>query len=543
MRLTRVAIRNHARVANLDVRLGRHLVIVGANDTGKTTVLRALDSLLRAPLSQLHAWFDPTLPRDPAASLEIEATLDGLTEDDQAAFADEIELVATDDGDHLIRVSVRLSVVVDPADPESIGISRRFVKDGQELRGVRHADLERFGWTFLPASRSADRELGASRRGAVRDLLSEVDLGNDAETLRAALDKLREVLRDAESLEAVRYEVARALTELYPAPVSVSDVSIELPRTTDDDLLGDVDFHLQRDDVAQALADQSDGMRALTTVALHRLARTRAQIVAIDEPELHLHPRSQSRLASHLSLSDGQVVLATHAPAVVAAFSPADVVVMTSEGGIRQDSPTPGGRSWKFYEERWLDSALEPLTARGLVLVEGVSDRILVRAVAVALGKDPDRLGWSIVAVHGALNFKPALELFGPEGFDLPVRVLVDEAEAPLVATALGCEADKVTEFGVCVCKGDLEDEVIRGLGVERHAELLTASGSIDHREILAACSAPDLTALESSEYHAWCTRDRNKVRLAFVLGQALTADDALRLGAVTSLVEALPEA
>ena len=54
MRLTSVAIRNHTRVADLYIEVRRHLVLVGTNDSGKTSILRCLDLLLGANQGALY---------------------------------------------------------------------------------------------------------------------------------------------------------------------------------------------------------------------------------------------------------------------------------------------------------------------------------------------------------------------------------------------------------------------------------------------------------------------------------------------------------
>jgi putative ATP-dependent endonuclease of OLD family len=65
MRISRVQINNFRNFKNLDVQVGRHLVIVGENKVGKSNFLHALRLLL-----------DPSLP-DSARRLRIEDFLDG----------------------------------------------------------------------------------------------------------------------------------------------------------------------------------------------------------------------------------------------------------------------------------------------------------------------------------------------------------------------------------------------------------------------------------------------------------------------------------
>ena len=406
MRLSRLRIVNHHRIADLDIEVRQHLVLVGANDIGKTTILRCLDALLRAPKSQLYAWFGVDHFRDPAQPLVLEATLVGLDSDELAWFADDVEILSAGSG-YEYRLTIRLTISLDAMDPESKSVAREFIKpDG--VRPVGHQQLAGIGWSYLPASRSADHELGGGRAGAARALLAEVDLGEAAAVLQAALGGYQAGLDGAKALGELCGDVATGLSAVYPRPVGTEDVSVQLRQASGDALLGEVDLHVDTARGRVRLPEQSDGIRALTTIALHRLARRSARIVAVDEPELHLHPRSQARVGALLAAGPGQAAIATHAPPLLAAFSPSDVVAFGPDGTTRQVDPTRFDADWRFRQHFWLDSALEPLTARALAVVEGVSDRIMLHAVARALGLDLDQAGVCAVVVHGASNFPSA---------------------------------------------------------------------------------------------------------------------------------------
>lgn len=58
MKLTRLKIENHRRLNDLDIEVRDHLVLVGANDVGKSSLLRCMDLLLGASTAQLysHIW-------------------------------------------------------------------------------------------------------------------------------------------------------------------------------------------------------------------------------------------------------------------------------------------------------------------------------------------------------------------------------------------------------------------------------------------------------------------------------------------------------
>ncbi|MCB8045003.1 AAA family ATPase [Microbacterium oxydans] len=46
MKLTRIKVENYSRLQDLDLEIRDHLVLIGANDVGKSSLLRCLDLIL-----------------------------------------------------------------------------------------------------------------------------------------------------------------------------------------------------------------------------------------------------------------------------------------------------------------------------------------------------------------------------------------------------------------------------------------------------------------------------------------------------------------
>jgi putative ATP-dependent endonuclease of the OLD family len=388
----------------------------------------------------------------------------------------------------------------------------------------------------LPANRSADRELGGGRTGTARALLAEVDLGSEAAELRTVLGQYQTVLDKAGALVSLRGSIATALSAVYPRQVRPDDLSVQLREVDGDALLGDVDIHIHTDGGPVRLHEQSDGFRALTTIALHQVHRRAARIVAVDEPEVHLHPRGQARIGAVLA-EVPQAVLATQSPQVLAAFRPSEVVAFAPDGTTRQ-VPLNLDEDWKFRQHSWLDSTLEPLTARALVAVEGISDRVLLHGLARAAGLDLDQAGISVVVVNGATNFGSPLKLFGPAGFDIAMLTVVDEAEAAIVAGVLSCAVADLDQHNVLISRADLEDEYVRGLGVQRVLHALEASGMYTRREILGGCRASTANAVTGATLAAWCRG--GKIKVAAALATQVTAKDAAAIPVFVDLMKRL---
>jgi len=109
-----------------------------------------------------------------------------------------------------------------------------------------------------------------------------------------------------------------------------------------------------------------------------------------------------------------------------------------------------------------------------VVLVEGDSDRAALNALAKRRGRDLDAEGITTVAIGGAMNIGSFLDLLGPQGLDVELAGLCDAGEEHYFRRALeraGFGSDltksKMETLGFYVCDADLEEELIRSVGVD----------------------------------------------------------------------------
>ena len=128
----------------------------------------------------------------------------------------------------------------------------------------------------------------------------------------------------------------------------------------------------------------------------------------------------------------------------------------------------------------------EPRHPRKVVLVEGVSDQLAVEAVAKKRDRNLAAEGIAVVQMGGATNIARFLETFGPRGLDIAVSGLYDEAEARFFRHGLhraGFGSDltrsQMESLGFYMCAADLEDELIRALGVAHLEQILDDQGDL----------------------------------------------------------------
>lgn len=103
----------------------------------------------------------------------------------------------------------------------------------------------------------------------------------------------------------------------------------------------------------------------------------------------------------------------------------------------------------------------------GMVIVEGNSDRVALETLARRRGRDLAAEGVEIVAIGGAHAIRRFLRSHRGDG---QVVGLVDAAQAD-VFRRLGVE--------VYVCDADLEDELIRALGIDGVEKVIEQQGEL----------------------------------------------------------------
>ena len=104
----------------------------------------------------------------------------------------------------------------------------------------------------------------------------------------------------------------------------------------------------------------------------------------------------------------------------------------------------------------------------GVVLVEGITDRIALEAVAAKLGLDLAGEGVDIVPIGGAQAIRRASAAYERER----VAGLCDAGEERWFRRVLG--------DATYVCVKDLEDELVRALGPARVQEILATQGDLE---------------------------------------------------------------
>jgi hypothetical protein len=113
---------------------------------------------------------------------------------------------------------------------------------------------------------------------------------------------------------------------------------------------------------------------------------------------------------------------------------------------------------------------------QGVILVEGHSDRAAVEALARRRGRELVAEGVAVEAMGGATNIGRYLGGWSREGVVL--AALCDRREEPAYRRAFTRAG--LDGGAIFVCVDDLEDELIRALGVEEVEGVVAAQGELE---------------------------------------------------------------
>ncbi len=152
-------------------------------------------------------------------------------------------------------------------------------------------------------------------------------------------------------------------------------------------------------------------------------------ILAAEEPEAHLHPNAQRTIYNQLVNSRGQVIISTHSPYLAALAKQTEIKALNTNGGnveVRELNNELGPEEKRKIQREVIHSRGELFFSKGIVLMEGeTEEQALPQLFSRYFDLDPFVLGVNFIGVGGSgAKYKPFLSF--AFDFGIPVFVFSD---------------------------------------------------------------------------------------------------------------------
>lgn len=445
MLLKKVRIQNFRCFKDVEVELGETTVLIGENNSGKTSFLDALRICFSRTISRKGAGledYDHHLASSDTQFEDIEPlsiTLYFLVaEEASEELVQALGDVRVFDDDETSHVILRLTSVFDKTANDYVSEWSFLDCSGNPLgpktkRPQLLANFLQFKPLFyLTALRDVAKEFhGRSTFWA--PFLRNPDLPNETrEKLQEELNALNdELLKSHSSLQSVKTHLEKVQYVVSSEQAGKVDIEALPGRITD--LLSKTQINITSNTGAKLPLDRhGSGTQSLAVIFLFEafLATMLADqynelsepLLTLEEPEAHLHPCAVRSLWSGLEAIPGQKIITTHSGDLLGRVPLKSVRRFCRIDGTVAVRQVSSGTLTEI-EKRKIDFHLkasrgELLFARCWLLGEGESEYWLFNEVANVLGYDLDRLGVRVVGYQNSSGITPLLKLANALGIN-----------------------------------------------------------------------------------------------------------------------------
>lgn len=429
MQITELKIKNYRGIKELTLSLTETTVLIGENNTGKTTILHALRACLQflrnSGRSIVFDEFDfhfETSESDPATAEPIEILL--TFEEGEIEWSEEIErhlggdagIIMLLEPDDRARVQLRVGSEYSPV-TQDIETTFDFLDaQGNALAGRSRSKLAALQQIrplfYLSALRDAGKEFSRTAQFWSPFVKNSQITPEKKQEIEKQLIEINSAIIDAHgTFKDVQLHLSK-VQELVSVG-SEDVVSVDAVPARIFDMLSRTQVNIASATGARLpISRHGEGTQSLTVLMLFDAflqsdlakkqgAHESRPIVALEEPEAHLHPTAIRTLWKTISKINGQKIIATHSGDLLSEVDPFSIRRLYRAGGEVRVGQLPEGL---FHDNElqkfdyWVSRTRgELFFAKTWILVEGETDIILLSGAAKALGFDLEQYGVRLV--------------------------------------------------------------------------------------------------------------------------------------------------
>lgn len=410
--------------------------LIGENDSGKTAVIDALKLVL---LTQSNEYIRPVdedfykpANGDACSEFKIDCTITELTQNEAKNF---IEYLRFKNNGDKVEYTLELHY---RAWKEGHKIFQELrvgdVDDGISIDGKARDLLKA---VYLKPLRDAEREMSSGRSSRISQILLNhpvfkgkkehivLDIFQDANkriedyfTDDAEGKRILQTIRD--NLESFNDKGQASNAELKTSNIQLKAIleSLSLNAPEVNPGLGELNLLFIAAELLLLKDDTDGGMK----------------LALIEELEAHLHPQAQLRLIGFLqneyNENNVQIIISTHSPILASKINLKNLILMKDGVGYDLAEGRTGLQKGDYlFLQRFLDSTKANLFfAKGIIMVEGDAENILIPVLADILGYPLEKYGVSIVNVGSTAFLRYSGIMVRKDGHNIgiPVSVITD---------------------------------------------------------------------------------------------------------------------